>query len=78
MCFIGIQLRRIINISKNSNAFDPFDFVFIAPGLMIVKNSQSEFVGMTPNMAKLLGYKSADRCIGQTDYDLPCEAMKLA
>lgn len=48
------------------------------PGLHILKSTLSLYLGITNDFAKLLGWKSAEECIGKKDYDIPCKAVEFA
>lgn len=50
------------------------DFVNQAPGLALIKSTNSEIIASSPAMAKLLGFISPDETVGLTDFDLRCDA----
>lgn len=58
---------------QNSYSFD-----YSVPCLMSIKNADSTYVHMTDYTARLLGWNNRDDCIGKTDYDIPCEAVRFA
>ncbi len=43
-----------------------------------IKNRDSVYVAMNNSVARLLGWKNAEACIGKMDYDIPCEAATHA
>lgn len=54
------------------------NFIQKLPGLFLVKNSDSIFLNMTLDMAKLIGWKTVETSLGKTDYDVPCKAAEFA
>lgn len=57
---------------------DRFDFIAYIPGLVIAKDYYSTYLNITQAFAKLLGWSSAEDCLGKTDYDIPCKAVEFA
>lgn len=55
-----------------------FDFITNLPQLISVKDTDSVFVNFTHDLAKLVGWKSAENAYGKTDYDFPCKASEFA
>lgn len=55
-----------------------FDFVTQLPGLVIAKDNCSNYISISNEFAKLLGWKSAHECSGRTDYEIPCAAAQFA
>lgn len=48
------------------------------PGLFMVMNLQSQFIGSNTYTAKLLGFKDCDEMAGKTAYDIRCTAVESA
>ena len=46
------------------------------PGLVLVKNSNLEIIGLSDSFANFIGWKNAEQALGQTDYNMPCQASK--
>ncbi len=57
---------------------DSFEFIQNFQTLAIVKNASSVYVNITQNFSKLLGWESAEKCFGKTDYEIPCKASEFA
>lgn len=57
---------------------ETYDFIATLPGLVLVKDSHSKFLGMSPDFATLAGWKTSEECIGKTDHDIPCKAAEFA
>lgn len=55
-----------------------FEYIFQLPGLAVIKDLNSIYQGITPDLVKVLGWKNAEQSIGKTDHDLPCKASESA
>jgi len=55
-----------------------FDFIFHIPGLAAVKDLNSIYQRITPDLVDVLGWRNSEQCIGKTDHDLPCKASESA
>ena len=55
-----------------------FDYLKRAPGLMLVKNSKSEFCTMSSDFAHILGFQKTISYEGKSEYEVPCEVSKIA
>ncbi len=53
-------------------------FIQTIPGLFLIKSLDSIFTNMTCSTAKLVGWKTVEKSLGKTDYDLPCKASEFA
>ena len=55
-----------------------FDYLKRAPGLMLVKNSKSEFCTISSDFAHILGFQKTISYEGKSEYEVPCEVSKIA
>jgi len=63
---------------KNCNLAESFDYLQRVPGLMLVKNLQSEFCAMSNHFSHLIGFNSAFQYKGVSEHDVPCGTQSIA
>lgn len=70
---------RIHDFMVNEDELYKFnDMLQMMPGIIALKNKNSEFIGLSKEASSLLGWRKSDEGLGQSDYDIPCEASKFA
>lgn len=57
---------------------EDFGCLAYLPGLLSVKDTESNYLGISQHYAELAGWKNAKECSGKTDYEIACEAVKFA
>jgi DNA-binding CsgD family transcriptional regulator len=67
-----------IVIENTINLPEYFNSLKRLPGLMLVKNLQSEFCAMTNQFEHLIGFNDAVRSEGISEYDVPCGTKGIA
>lgn len=53
-------------------------FLWQLPGLIVLKDTDSKFLGCNRNFSKLAGFPTIDSIMGKIDEDLKCEAANHA
>lgn len=57
---------------------EDFGCLAYLPGLLAAKDINSNYLGISQQYAKLAGWENASKCLGKTDHDIMCEAVKFA
>lgn len=74
---VALSLKYTV-VANRYFMFEQLKFITGLPGLILVKNRQSQYVFLSQDFAHLLGWKDASDGYGKTDYELPCKAAKFA
>lgn len=57
---------------------EEFSFIAKLPGLVYAKDIHSKYLGVSQDVADLVGWNSQQTYDGKTDYDLNCDAVNFA
>ena len=63
---------------KDDGLASQFSYLNNSLSVCIVKDVDSVYQGISKSFATMLGWKSHEQAIGQTDYDIPCDNARFA